>query len=104
MYNNAILINPELVNAYILIGNIYSAEQKYEEAVEFYKKALELEPADANIYTLLGNTYVMLQDLRSAISCYKQAIDIETDNDEIKLIYIEIVQEFVNNKVNDNAA
>ena len=40
----------------------------------------------------------MSKDLRSAISAYKQAIDIEPDNDELKLIYIEIIQEYINNR------
>ena len=44
---------------------------------------------------MLANTYVMLNDLRSAISIYKQCIDIDTDNDEIKLIYVEIVNEYI---------
>ena len=87
-----------ITNAYVLLGNLYFSEQKYEEASELYKKAIELEPADASVYSLLGNTYVMLKDLRSAISVYKQAIDIDSNNDETKLVYIEIVQEFIKNK------
>ena len=39
----------------------------------------------------------MLNDLRSAVSVYKQAVDIDTENDEIKLIYIEIIQEYIKN-------
>ena len=45
----------------------------------------------------------MLKDLRSAISVYKQAIDIDFNNDETKLVYIEIVQEFIKNKENNES-
>ena len=67
------------------------------------KKVLEINPANANAFTLLGNIYVMQHDLRSAVSCYKQAVDILPENDEIKLIYLEIVQEYINKK-NEEAA
>ncbi|MCD7780264.1 MAG: tetratricopeptide repeat protein, partial [Candidatus Gastranaerophilales bacterium] len=107
MYNEAIMINPEITNGYILLGNLYSSLNQYENALELYNKVIEIEPANANAYILSGNTYVMLKDLRSAIASYKQAIDIDYENDELKLIYIEIVQEFIisrEEKDNENAA
>lgn len=95
MYSRAVQINPDTATAYMLMGNLYFAEHNYEKAVELYKKVIEIEPANSNAFTILGNTYVMQKDLRSAISCYKQAIDIDNENDELKLIYIEIIQEFI---------
>ena len=82
---------------------MYFSINKYEEAAELYKKAIEIEPADANVYSLLGNTFVMMKDLRSAISAYKQAVDIDSENDELKLIYIEIIQEYIKNRLEQDA-
>ena len=37
-YNTAVKINPDNVNAYLLLGNLYSSIKKYDEAVNIYKK------------------------------------------------------------------
>ena len=103
MYNLAIKVSENSISGYLLLGNLYSSEQKFEEAVECYKKVIALQPANVNAYTLLGNTYVMLKDLHSAINIYKQAVDIDSDNDEIKLVYIEIIQEYIKNRDNGEA-
>ena len=76
----------------------FGTSKDINKAIELYKKVIEIEPANSNAYTLLGNTYVMLKNLRSAIASYKQAVDIDTDNDEIKLIYIEVIQEYIKNR------
>ena len=84
----------------MLLGNLYFNEKRYDEAIDIFKKALLLQPIDTNIFTLLGNSYVMKNELELATISYKSAIDNDSENDELKLIYLEIIKELINNKFN----
>jgi tetratricopeptide (TPR) repeat protein len=97
-YKEAINVEPQAPNAYILLGNIYAAQKKHLEALDCYKKASELQPENAKTYTFIGNTYFMLNDLENAIYTYRSALHLDECSVENKLVYIEIVQEYINRK------
>ena len=97
-YKEAITVNPNMPNAYILLGNIYVEQHKYLEALDCYKKASEINPNDAKTYTFIGNTYFMLNDLENAIQTYRTALAHNEQAQENKLVYIEILQEYINRK------
>ena len=48
MYKNAIALRPDIANAYILLGNLYCSERKFETAIKLFKKIISIEPANAN--------------------------------------------------------
>ena len=97
-YEEAISINPQMPNAYILIANIYVEQSKLKEAVELYEKAAELKPDDAKTYTFIGNTYFMMDNLEKAILTYRKAINIDSNNQENKLVYLDMVQDYIKRK------
>ena len=45
----ALEINPQYKWAYLYLGDIYSVEDREDEAIKMYRKALEISPEDANI-------------------------------------------------------
>ena len=97
-YEEAISINPQMPNAYILIANIYVEQSKLKEAVELYEKAAELKPDDAKTYTFIGNTYFMMDNLEKAILTYRKAINIDSNNQENTLVYLDMVQDYIKRK------
>ena len=103
-YKEAIEVAPDMPNAYILLGNIYVDRRMYLEALDCYKKASQIQPQDAKTYTFIGNTYFMLDDLTNAIYTYRSALKCNEESIENKLVYIEILQEYIKRKEADTQA
>ena len=80
------------------------AEGRYDEALDYYNQVTTIMPDDADTYKLIGNTHAILDNLDLAIINYRKAIELDTECDELKLIYYEIVDEYINRKENLNAA
>ena len=102
-YKEAIAVAPQMPNAYILLGNIYVDRKMYQEAIDCYQKASAICPNDAKIYSFIGNTYFMAQDLPNAVYTYRKALQYDDKSIENKLVYIEILQEYIKRKEQDNS-
>ena len=46
---------PTFPDIYHSLGDAYSAQGKYDDAIVAYHRALQLAPANANVYLSLGN-------------------------------------------------
>ena len=97
-YEEAISVNPDMPNAYILMANIYVEKSQLEKAAGLYEKAAELKPDDPKTYTFIGNTYFMMDNLEKAILTYRKAINIDSKNQENKLVYLDMIQEYITRK------
>jgi tetratricopeptide (TPR) repeat protein len=81
-YNEAILINPNFVNAYYLRGNAYNNLGQYKLAIDDYNKAIQLELDPhviyfidiASVYLNMGGAYFNLGDYQQAVNKYNEAI------------------------------
>ena len=51
-------LDPKLAEAHLQLGNLYSDQNKYAEAIPEYKRALELNSDLADAYYRLGQAYV----------------------------------------------
>lgn len=85
---------PEMVEATILLGDIYIEQERYKEATNIYHDALKYNPASYELYYDLGIAYTMLNDFKNAKICYEKASEINTllyngyyNLAEISLIY-----------------
>jgi len=61
-YNKAIELLPELPYAYYNLGNIYCAEQKYNEGFALYDKVIEINPKMGEAFFNKGITMIFLSD------------------------------------------
>ena len=95
MYKRAIENNPKKSNAYVLLANLYSNEGRIEEAIETYRKALHVDPNNAETFVLLGNAHYLGNDIDQAIQSYRAAIAIAPTNDEYKLIYSQVMEDYI---------
>ena len=66
LLTQAMALDPRLAEAHLQLGNLYSDQNKYAEAIPEYKRAIELNSDLADAYYRLGQAYVRTGDKRSA--------------------------------------
>ena len=74
---------------------MYSNQRKFKEAEEAYKEALKITQLDPDLYILIANTYYMNNEIERSIYSYKAAVGLSPENDEFKLVYIQVVEDFI---------
>ena len=95
MYKRAIENDSTQSLAYILLANLYTNHNKVKEAIEVYKQALRVDQNNAEIYCLLGNAHYLDNDVEKAIMSYRASITLEPTNDEYRLIYSQVVEDYM---------
>ena len=100
MYKRAIELQPKEVNAYLLLANLYTNLNRLDDAMVLYKEVLKFAPNDALTYMFMGNAHYLKGEIEKAIAAYRAAIKIEPDNDEHKLVYIQVMDEYIDKKRN----
>ena len=76
-YEQAINLNPQLVNAYICLAKVYAAELKnHDKSTNYWYQAIKLNPdwLTAKKCITLGNILQAQKKIIKAIDCYYQAI------------------------------
>jgi arylsulfatase A-like enzyme/predicted Zn-dependent protease len=58
--------DPDVIDAYFTLGNLYFKEGKFEEALESFFKALERKPDDAFTAINIANSYISMGDFNEA--------------------------------------
>lgn len=66
LLTQAIALDPQLAEAHLQLGNLYSDQNKYAEAIPEYNRAIELNSDVADAYYRLGQAYVRTGDKASA--------------------------------------
>ena len=89
-FQQALALDPSLVEAHFRLGLTYDtlnkaeeAEAEYKKAVEGYKKYLSDHPDDFEAHYSLGQTYANLHQYSDAIREYRQAIKLKEDDAEM---------------------
>jgi len=62
-----------------VLGNVYRALGRHDEAIAEYRRAVELDPTDAYPHNGLGNVYSDLGRHDEAIAEYRRAIELDPD-------------------------
>jgi tetratricopeptide (TPR) repeat protein len=79
-YERALEIDPNFVELYVSIGNIYNFKlNKKNEAIEIYKSGLQRFPNDFSLNLNIMYVYFDLNDLDNGIKHYKKLSTIRTD-------------------------
>lgn len=66
MVDEIIKEDPEVIDAYFTLGNLYFKERQFEKALEYYFKVMERKPDDAFMVINIANSYIMLDNLDEA--------------------------------------
>jgi tetratricopeptide (TPR) repeat protein len=74
--HSALQVNPDLIMARFLLGNIYKEKGEYAAAAEQYKRVVELDPYVAANHYNVGVVYHLLSRLQEAATSYLQALQL----------------------------
>jgi Flp pilus assembly protein TadD len=74
IYNQIILLEPNLPGVLSNLGNIFNTLGRFSEAEEAFRKAISLKPDFAVAYSNLGNTLKDLSRLQEAETAHRYAI------------------------------
>ncbi|MCD6539976.1 MAG: tetratricopeptide repeat protein, partial [Candidatus Omnitrophica bacterium] len=75
-FKQAIELDPEYVDPYINLGNVYCRLRKYSQAIRTYREAIALDPKDDSAYYNLGLAYIAVGKYEEAIKNLKKAGEI----------------------------
>jgi arylsulfatase A-like enzyme/Tfp pilus assembly protein PilF len=75
-----VTMDPNIIDAWVMLGNQYVRQQEYETALEQYRRALQLRP-DYDLATVnLAATYRMLGDYEAALLGYERYLERDPKN------------------------
>lgn len=79
-YQKAISANPQFEAAYVNLGTVLNAQERYEEAIKILQQALSVGTShNLEVFNNLGNAYKCVQRWGEALTCYQQAVQIKPD-------------------------
>lgn len=83
-YETAIKLDPNLIDAYNNLGNIFLGKNELDKAEVFFKKAISANPLHFGGHLNLGNLYLInYRNINGAILCYKKAFDLQPKSADI---------------------
>lgn len=82
--NEALKINPNLLDVYIKLGNLYSITNRRGKAIEYYEKALKIDSKLIEAYNKLGSLYSENKDnYKKSLEYYKKSLDLDKSSNNI---------------------
>jgi len=72
--------DPASVEAYNLLGIVYTAERNFNDAIDAFEYALKLDPGSTRTHNNLGGLYVTLQKIDLAEKQYRATLWVEPGN------------------------
>ena len=69
--------NPENVNAWIELGNLYFDTNQFDKSIWSYQKALELNPNNPNVLTDMGVMYRRKGQPEEAVKAFDRAMKVD---------------------------
>ena len=78
--------DPDVIDAYFTLGNLYFKENKFEQAIEYFFKVLEKKPNDTFTIINIANSYIRMGDLKNAEKIILDSIDKVTPDSQLYLI------------------
>ncbi|MDI6733266.1 MAG: protein kinase [Planctomycetota bacterium] len=73
----ALKIDPNNGNTWMLLGNTYMQKEDYDKAIEIFSKVIELAPTYAPAYGKRADAYIKKGDLDKGIADYTKAIELD---------------------------
>lgn len=77
--DNTLRIKPDYTPASELLAVVLCSQNKYDEAINVYKRAIKYDSENYQLYYSLGIVRTELRDFDEALKCYQQSIDLKAD-------------------------
>ncbi len=73
--------DPQNIEVFGYLGQLYYSQKKYEKALEQFEKMLEIEPKNADVMYVLGSLYLEVDKKQKAVEMFSQSIAIDPFHD-----------------------
>ena len=78
-HQRAIALNPELVAAYLNLGNALNTQGRRDDAIGAYRQAIADDPNHAEAHNNLGGAHLSSGALSEAAACFERALALKPD-------------------------
>ena len=75
--HQAIKLDPKLTDAYNSLGEVLVSQNKFKQAIVYYKKALEIDPLDSGSIANVGEALYYLGKLDESASALRQSLKLD---------------------------
>lgn len=79
---NAIALDPQYSDAYLILGQNYSLQRRWDEAITHYTQQIKLSPKNKFTHTLIGDALIRKEDFEGAFSQYRQFLGSNSSSQE----------------------
>lgn len=87
VYKNYLDLKPYSFTTWYNLGNAYSKDEKYADALWAYDYCTIIHEEFSSAYFNMGNIYLVLEEFHKAIECFERCIEIDGE-DAMALVYI----------------
>jgi Flp pilus assembly protein TadD len=77
-------LDPDSASTHNNLATVLFMEQRFDEAVQHYRKALRITPGNPQIYSNLGDALVKQEQTTEAARCYQEALRLKPGDPPIR--------------------
>lgn len=85
VYSDRVALNPQDVNAWVTLGNLYFDTGQPAKSIEAYSRSLELSPDNANVLTDMGVMHRALGEFQKAVDTFAKAIALDPRHETARM-------------------
>ncbi|MDY0227556.1 TPR repeat-containing protein [Desulfomicrobium apsheronum] len=85
IYSDRVALNPQDVNAWITLGNLYFDTGQPAKSVEAYSRSLEISPGNPNVLTDMGVMHRSLGEFQKALDAFAKAIAVDPGHETARM-------------------
>ncbi len=75
-FNQAVLVDPNLISAHMGLGQAYNQINDSKNALQSFKRVVEINPSYSPAYLALGDTYLRTKDEEKAVGSYRKVVEL----------------------------
>ncbi|GAK54789.1 CTPR390 protein [Candidatus Vecturithrix granuli] len=83
-YRKALMLCPDLVDAYYFLGVVYIHQQDAQRAIDIHRQLLRKLPHEAEVYFRLGVSYLLQRDFQQAESQFQKALELDATHQQAR--------------------
>jgi tetratricopeptide (TPR) repeat protein/GT2 family glycosyltransferase/glycosyltransferase involved in cell wall biosynthesis len=87
----AIKLNPNLIESYEMLGQLWKAQKKWQELTKLYEQAIEYHPDNCELYFRLGEVYARQRQWEEAKTYYQKAIALDPNLWQVRHNYGDVL-------------
>ena len=88
---SACKLNPNNIQCYLLLSNIYLQSCEFDQAVKQFKNVIIKNSQSSEAYSGLGQAYIKLEKIEEAEKCFSNALRLQVNNIEARMGMVDVL-------------